>query len=456
MNKEINRIKKGKLTSDKHNISFDFGVITSLDGKFYIDLYISEDFDLNNFINDKTDKYWEKEFDINCLTEENNLLEIDRLNFRRVQPSFSKVELVCNGKMKLTKTKDTLSFDDDIPKEQDSLFYLVLEGLKMEFSDFTEKNIIRDGKIINEFNNRLRDHTRLNIKTNKSLYQFIMYPSNENDDVYLEFGNDYSNKISYSHFCEIKNNFISILSLANGADVRIRKECTGSYYSVGKIDSEIVVMYSFENIKNDRYNSYVPINNPFNRGENILNNLFMFCFEDFVLWNNKIDLNSIIYYLISSEQSKSIQEKVFIQMIAFERMTTLYAEISGVKAEISPSNEDYKPIKDELLEIIEKNKMLFGNSYNTIKSKIGNLNQIKRLSTSDKMYRILNEVNIPITNEIENLIDNCRNMTIHKGEIGEGDELFVNFLLIDELIREIILRLIKYRGPRDSRILLKK
>jgi hypothetical protein len=182
----------------------------------------------------------------------------------------------------------------------------------------------------------------------------------------------------------------------------------------------------------------------------------MSCFKNYREWNKKINLNSIVFYLTNSEQATSIEEKVFIQMIAFERITTLYANnLSGSKMVFSPEKEEYA-IKQELLQIIEVHREKFGDYYNTIKSKIGNLNQIKRLNTTKKMYKIINDVDIEINMDIKNLIENCRHTTIHEGEIWEGEEGILNFHLLDELLREIILRLIKYDGPRDSYKLLTK
>jgi len=178
-------------------------------------------------------------------------------------------------------------------------------------------------------------------------------------------------------------------------------------------------------------------------------------FDNYQEWNRKIDLNSIIFYLSNSEQTISIEEKIFVQMIAFERLTTMYVENLGVAEEFLPSKRDFEEIKNELILIIKKYEDKFGNAYNTVRGKISNLNQIKRLSTTDKMYRLINDVNIPISEEIKNLIDVVRHKTIHRGDIGEGNEGIINFHLLDELIREIILRLVKYDGPRESIILLK-
>lgn len=78
----------------------------------------------------------------------------------------------------------------------------------------------------------------------------------------------------------------------------------------------------------------------------------MFNFDKFIEWCEKIDIKSIIFYLNNSEQTKSLEEKVFIQIIAFERLTTMYVEFLGDKEEFLPNKTDYSPIK--LSSIISK------------------------------------------------------------------------------------------------------
>ncbi len=75
--------------------------------------------------------------------------------------------------------------------------------------------------------------------------------------------------------------------------------------------------------------------------------------------------------------------------------------------------------------------------------------------TTDKMYRIISDFDISITHEIEKLIDVVRHKTVHRGEIGEGREGLITFHLLNELIREIILRMVDYKGERKSQILLR-
>lgn len=43
-----------------------------------------------------------------------------------------------------------------------------------------------------------------------------------------------------------------------------------------------------------------------------------------------------------------------------------------------------------------------------------------------------------------------------RGEIGLENEAINNLYLLDELLQEIILRLVQYEGKRESRVLLNK
>ncbi|MCK9641570.1 MAG: hypothetical protein M0R39_16830 [Prolixibacteraceae bacterium] len=392
-----------------------------------------------------------QDYEINCLTVENNKLSLDRLRFASITPHILTVQMICYGKLKHIKTKD---FPENLRLEKPKLYYLELEGLQMEFCDFTEETKYRNGKEIVDFNKRKRDYTTSLLRFQNHPYNQLFYKDLNSDNIVIEFPDDTNNTLFYEKFCEIKDDYISVLSFFNGAKLKIRKECTGSYYSIGKIDSEIVIRYSFLKIKNQRFNKYIPLNDPFSRSQKILNKLFVFCFDNYVNWNDKLDLNTIIYFLNNSEKVGSIDERIFIQIIAFERLTTRYAEYLGENEEFKPSRESFEPIKKKLYDIVDEHKNDFGDAYAIVKSKIGNINQIKKLSTKEKMYKLIQDVNIPITSRICDLIDNVRNKTIHQGDIGNGNEALVNYYLLDELIREIVLRLIKYDGPRESMILL--
>lgn len=451
---EIYRIKKGHLFSENIEVPIDFGIISSNEGVLYLDLYVNDSYNLNELIDYYKQCNWNLEFRLSCITEENNKLEINRLSYTNITPHYSRLKMVCYGEMKHTENSYFPNeTTDDTP---DSIHYLIVEGLKMKFDDITQKIRSRGGERIKDLNDMERDHTTAQLVVDSVPYSLIFSKHDDSEDIVVEFPKDISNVLSYNEYKKIKLDFISVLSFLNGAQVRVRKEFTGSYYTMGQVNSEIVITYSVKRVINKRHSRYIPLEDSYSRSVGILSSFLLRNFDNYRDWNKKLDLNSIIFYLNNSEQSVSMDEKVFIQMIAFERISSTYAKYIGKKEEFLPPKEDYDLIKEELIRVVDKHRDKFGNAYNTVKSKIGNLNQIKRLSTTDKMYRILNDCRIPISQSIEKLIEIVRHETIHNGDIGEGHDAVTNFYLIDEIMREIILRLVDFTGRRNNQILFRK
>ena len=85
----------------------------------------------------------------------------------------------------------------------------------------------------------------------------------------------------------------------------------------------------------------------------------------------KIDLNSIVYYLNGAVQTSSLEQQFFILIIAFEMLTALYAEQNGSKDLYIPSKDDFQPIKDELLAVLDNYKSQFSGYFERTKSIIG-------------------------------------------------------------------------------------
>jgi hypothetical protein len=456
--KEVQRIVKGSLSGGLIEIPIHFGLIFSDLGALTLDLYVEESFNLSSLMQDDKGGIWKADYTLKCKSSKDDLLEIDQLSFSRIDPHESTLKMVCYGKMVKTEIRKT-----PVPtrpdKRGETVHFLILEGLKIRFTDITEKPRARKGRKIEGLFDWKRDHTSALLVADKYPFNQVFYQPEGSNQIAVEFDNKSNNTLTHEKFTELKRDYLGALSFLNGATVSLRKEFIGSFCSQdasGTLGSEIEITYSFKSVINDRYNGYVPINDPFSISHNVLNTFFIHNFDNYRNWSSKIDLNSIVFYLSNSEQTRSMEEKVFIQMIAFERLTTLYANYLGETEEFLPCKEEFEEIKKELQTVLSKHKNKFGNAYNTVRGKVSNLNQIKRGSTSDKMYRLINDVNIPITSEIETLIDVIRNKTIHEGNIGEGEQFWTTFLLLDELIREIILRLVEFKGDRKSQILLQK
>lgn len=70
------------------------------------------------------------------------------------------------------------------------------------------------------------------------------------------------------------------------------------------------------------------------------------------------------------------------------------------------------------------------------------------------MYTILNDVKIVVNEDISKLIEEVRNNVVHEGNIGNGIDGLKNMYLLNEILHEIILRLIGYKGIRYNKYIL--
>lgn len=452
-NNELYRVKKGKLTSEDLVIPVIFGVVTSEDGVCEMDVYIEEDFDLNGLFEKKFSSVMEAKFILKSITENNNELEVDNLTILKFSPHLSKITMVCLGKLTHTKIPLLGQPVENNEKKKSLVFYLVLEGLKMNFADFTSTVKMREGKRIEEYPEMETDHSAVVLMLGKFPVKQVFYRDSETDNIIVEFDNSNWNKLFYPKYEEFKRDYISVLSLLNGAQVKIRKEFIGAYVSIyhkERLESETVITYSFNTIKNVRRSKYIPLADPFHKGNNIINDFFYSNFSAFQEWNERVDLSTIIFFLNNAEQANSMKGKFFIQMIAFERLTTMYADYLGSVEEFFPNKDEFAPIRDEMYEVLEKHKKAFGKYFLAAKSKLGNLNSVKRYSTTEKMYRILQDFDIPVGEKTKEIIEVVRHQAIHRGKISdEFQESVFYFKLLDELVREIILRMAGYQGLRN-------
>jgi len=154
--------------------------------------------------------------------------------------------------------------------------------------------------------------------------------------------------------------------------------------------------------------------------------------------------------LNGAQQVDSFDERFFISIIAFERLASTYAVSFNLSDENIVPDDKFEPIKIELIRIIKGNKNILGEGYSKIIQKISEVHKIKATSVRYKFKHLLEYAKVPVTEDIKNIIDKIRNTSIHSGEIGEGKEGIKNYYVLDEMIRDIILNLIEYKGPRYS------
>jgi hypothetical protein len=459
--KEIYRIKKGLLKSPVHEIPFDFGLVFSDEGLYKVDLYISEAYSLrqyepSNHINTELDeesmRLLEEEFFITALTDENNIIEINMLHMSQMQRHLFKFSMISYGSLTHKKVRERVQQNSLESAEDNYIYYAEIEGLKLEFSDITETQKERGGTQIDRMGQYERDHTNAMLIYNgerKIIANHfpLVFTKGENDSIILAFAPANEKKgpsMHYDTFLSIKRDLISMLSFANGADVRIRTEYVGGYYSIGKPSSEITVSYSGKHLKNKSYNGFFSLNR--SRGERIIERLLFECFDNYVNKNKIYDLNKIIFHINGANRANNLHERFFILIICLERLAKKYIDNEQFKNSQIIAIADYEPIKQELLQVLRNNSDILGGRLNAFVSKVHELNTVKAKSTEFKFIKLLEHVNIDITPAIQKIISEVRHDSIHNGEIGDDQEAAVNYFELDDLMRLIVVRLIGYKG----------
>lgn len=454
--KEVYRVKKGKLVGNNIEIEIDFGLVFEEDGNYYIEVYVPESVNLKQIL-DAQNSHIDDDFSAFFITEDKNELEIHNLSISNIAYTPCRIGLHCYGNM---IHKEISPFSDEVTSDinKSEIIYLELEGIKIEFSDLTSilEQRISSGQ---QSKGAKVNYTSADLCVENTTYSQIFRKARKNDNIVVEFINKSTNKLSYSTFLEFKADYVSFLSLLNGAEVKIRKEYVGDFHTMGTgdISTPIVITHSFRKIRNESYHKFIPLGYRIqNRNPNILNQAMINNFNKFREWNKKIDLSSIIFYLNRAEQTRSIEEKFFILIIAFERLTTLYAEQSGHIDQHLPKTEDFAPIRKNFYSLLDEYKVAFGSNYEKARSIVANLHEIKRLSTKDKMYKILLDTKIIVDDDLRELINIIRNKVIHKGDVGQGLKGIKSLYLLNELLYEIICRLIEYNGPKIIKTLNSK
>jgi hypothetical protein len=446
------RLKSGKLIIAPHGLSipFVFGLVFDIKGRIQIEIHFTEDSDIQDFYHANKKEFQENVFRIECTTEDGYVFKAFKIDYISIPFNLNKAILDCYGHIYIQKEKDEIPGETE--PEVDYLHFIKLEGLKLKFTNHSDITSYRDHEEMKlyDLNQPIWDHSVVVMQIGFNQYKTIWRKDEfdlEGDSIIVEFKGRKSQfqSLSYEEYQKIKLDFLSLLSFANGANVNIRAEYYGQYYSAPKLDAQKKTIYSFTKVENQRHNKYVPINLSEARNDRIIDKMFQIHFNLYREWNEKLDLNGIIFYLCNSEQTISIDERVFIQTIILEKLSDSYAKtLEGTTQTFLPENIN-EQLKTELTEVLKKYETHLKENFNTVKGKILNFNQVKRNKTDVKMRKLIQDVGLEMNPIREELISVIRHSTIHSGDIGK--ERYRNYFELDILIRNIILRLIKYEGP---------
>lgn len=237
------------------------------------------------------------------------------------------------------------------------------------------------------------------------------------------------NTLTEDVFQLFRDSLVGYLSLINGAEVQITKEEYGSFFK----------LFSYNQIDNTSYSFYACGNAKVFRAFPIL-----FEFDNYVRWNNLLDLNKYVRHLCTAQQVLDYDDRAFILILAFEGLCKKYLEIHSkdfVRKDIVPK-EDFEVIKIKLNDVLKRHEGLSSEGRKRLEGKINGLNDFNWATA--KFRLILYELGIERTPEINKLIREVRNTLVHEAELKD----FFDYILLSELIREIILRLINSKVDR--------
>ena len=226
-------------------------------------------------------------------------------------------------------------------------------------------------------------------------------------------------------FKAFRYSLIGYLSLINGARVQISKEYYNGFSKIYSYDRIENVSQSYYTCGNAKYVKFSPI---------------LFEFDNYVRWNQVLNLNKFVHHICTAQQVLICEDSSFILILAFEGLCKKYIELQSeerVKKYIMPQKTfieilNHHEIPSDALEMYKKG--------------IANIN-FTNMATY-KFRLLLNDLNIQQTQEIKALIKRVRNTLVHDAELKE----YSDYLLLSELIRESILRLISSRVERHSEL----
>ncbi len=444
-------IIKGNLKADKKSCSIPFGIVFEENGVYFLDTFLEEDF--------FKEGDFSKRFSLEGMTEKNYSIEMRDLTFTLFQHDNKKAKFVCRNYVKLTE--QNRNPPEDETKEEQSIFFLELDGFKTAFSDYTNiKKYTRYGEI-DDFGNVNFDHTScpmcIDMEGYKQNYFHLIFSkSSESGNVQIDFTkNGGYGRLTYNHYLAFRSQLIGFLSLLNGGQVRVKKELTGEFFRTDGTDAHIIYHYSFIKSENSNLSSYIPINEHHSYSSRIFHDAFFKCFNFY--YHNDLDLEftSIVSSINSSFTTPGIHQAYSILINALEKLCSNYQKSIDVFDENLIDLSTWENIiKPSMIEILDNHKSKINstnkNAYGILKSQIGDLNRRKN-STVQKMYDLFEFAFIPRNENVNNLVNKERHNAVHNGFFGENStENFINYQKLDHILRDIILNIIDYRGIRNS------
>jgi hypothetical protein len=443
--KEAFKLRSGKITNPECSTQFHCGIVFVDDGVYYFDLYGSDYSFVDLFIS-KTGLLHiytlSDTYSVDDCSIEANDLEILNINARQ--------SLIRLRSLDYIKYSNIIASDDQKCSKK-LISSLEVEGLEVLLNKLTVRHngIIDNSRDITSFEFTFNSTIRADIVN----IEMSLQVNADRTGATIRF-NDTANKclLDYDIYKEFKSELVSFLSLLNTGRVEIRSETTHELNIALEIIAITDISYSFKKLKHSSSYKYIPVNDTVCIDNKIIQHTFINCFQIFINQYKKYDLSSLIYYINNSLTISSIEERFYVLIIAFERIAYLHMKSTDKKDLLIVCDEKYNHIKERFIDILNGYRVDFPED--KIECLIRKVNDLHRIKSNDNKYkfkRLLEDFEIVVNKDIKSLFGNIRNSAVHEGKFGEADEGYKNYLILDELLRDIILNMIGYKSIRVSR-----
>lgn len=441
------RIKSGSINFPNGlKLEFIFGMVFNINGSYFFELHFNECLEIEKFYNENENIFLDTEYEIISTTIDGEDFKATQIITKSFPFHKSMADFYCLGSIEI---KQRPIFPDEEYVTSDNLHFLIVEGLKVSYNSHSRNQDERFAKNCKYPFKRdgMFDFLSATFQLEDgSFYKFLIYNKNKEQVVIEFFSENQYQELPYTKWLEIKLDFIEFLSFLNGAKVIVREEHYGNSWSAKKLTGETSVYYSKERKLPKQYNNYMALQEVWFRSEQILQTAFKNNFHIYREKNRIWKLNTIIFYLNNAQETKSIGDRLFIQTILLERLSNTYAETFEQEWLSIIPEDSFNALNKDLIIALRKHKRnIESTKYNTLKSRINQLNKAKRGSNIVKFNNLIDGVGIQITENIEQLLIK-RHKIIHEGDIGEFEEAIEDFELMDKLLRRIIVNIIGYTG----------
>lgn len=457
--KALFKLKNIVLQNQFIKLHMNWGEVNKTDGVLHISVYNVQSEGLSTIEGDgESEKLFQEHLTLYANTVEGHQFEAFGLHVDLIRYQEGFIELTCS---EYAKRRVIWDGKQTAPRRP-VIYYIEIEGLAIDHSEFTvEVDMMSPTKRLKErdsrhrrtgINGMKRNYTNAQLIYNHGIdspcntFPLVFYKKQNSENNILEIDIDqqgYPNVMYYDVYLGFRRHLETFLSLLNGSPVIIRKEYIGGFRNIDHEDSETVIIYSERSIKYNRHSNYVNLRD-WRKTGNILNHSFIKCFDKFCELNDELDFRSAVYYLNEAYQSKVLNHKFFLLLLALERLAFMNRD--GTQRCQVVSNDDFKPLRTAIRESI-KSSALGPNQRKKLCDRVDNINTLT--GTEDKFIKLLQRADIHIDDKLTSIITTERNKGIHQGIIDDGLDGIYNYMLLDHTLRDVILNLINYKFDRN-------